>query len=67
MGSFTTLQNTPIEIDLLALVNDNGWSFDSDTAIHESCNQGTISLNQTFLANLNYDISLVIESIVEGF
>ena len=63
---FTTLQNTPIEIDLVALVNDNGWSFASDTAIHESCNQGTIALNQTFLANLNYDISLVIESISGG-
>ena len=64
--SFTTLQNTPIEIDLLALVNDNGWSFEANVAIHESCNEGTITLNQEFEEDLDYDISLVIESISGG-
>jgi hypothetical protein len=66
MANFTTLQNTPIEIDLLALVNDNGWSFNANVAIHESCNAGTITLDSGFTANLSYDISIVIESISAG-
>lgn len=64
--SFTTLQNTPIEIDLLSLVNDNGWTLNGNTATHESCNDGTITYNEPFIANEVYDVSIQIVNISGG-
>lgn len=62
-----TLQNTPKEINLLELVNDNGWSFNGDKAIHESCNAGTITYSEIFRATFDYTITLNLESISGGY
>jgi len=64
---FTTLQNTPIEIDLLALVNDNGWSFTGTELVHESCNFGTIVNKKLFLQTQPYDLTIKINSISGGY
>lgn len=62
-----TYQNTPKEINLLALVNDNGWSFSGDKVIHESCNAGVITYSEIFKANFDYTVTLNIESISGGY
>ncbi len=41
---FTTLQNTPLTIDLLAQARTTGWTINGTQAIHESCNAGYIKL-----------------------
>lgn len=41
---FTTLQNTPIEIDLVQQAKSTGWNIEGDIAIHEVCNDGHIYL-----------------------
>lgn len=64
--AYTTLQNTPIEINLLSLVNDNGWSFLDGKAIHESCNDGFITYDEEFEANAEYEVTLLVESISGG-
>lgn len=66
MANITTLQNTPIEINLLNLVNDNGWSFSGGKAIHESCNEGSITYDLAFEANTDYEVSVLVESISGG-
>lgn len=39
-----TLQNTPVEIDLLLQGRSTGWYVDGTKAIHESCNAGRVYL-----------------------
>lgn len=63
----TTKQNTPIDIDLIALVNDNGWSFSGTQLIHESCNAGTIVNKTVFKQNNTYDLTIKILSISNGY
>lgn len=41
----TTLQNTPILLNLLTLGNSRGWYIDGEEAVHEVCNSGKIKLN----------------------
>jgi hypothetical protein len=64
---FTTLQNTPITIDLLLQGNSRGWSIDGDSAIHETCNSGDIELiNYPITAGVQYQLSYTIDYINSG-
>jgi len=49
--SFTTLQNTPIEIDLVEQGKSTGWTVNGTNAIHEQCNAGSMYL-------LNYPLTV---------
>lgn len=42
---YQTLENTPIDINLVAQSVTTGWSFSGSRAIHEVCNAGSIYLN----------------------
>jgi len=62
--SFTTLENTPIDIDLVAQSVTTGWSFADNIATHEACNAGSIYLNgYTIEAGQTYEITYSITSI----
>lgn len=62
--SFTTLENTPIDINLVTQSVTTGWSFSGDVATHEACNAGSIYLNgYTIEAGQTYEISYEITSI----
>jgi len=62
--SFTTLENTPIDINLVTQSVTTGWSFSGDIATHEACNAGSIYLNgYTIEAGQTYEISYSINSI----
>lgn len=61
---FTTLENTPIDINLVTQSVTTGWSFSGDVATHEACNAGSIYLNgYTVEAGQTYEISYEITSI----
>lgn len=64
---YTTLQNTPIVIDLDVLSKTTGWTLSGNTAIHESCNAGYLILDDTLELNIPYKFSLKILSISGGF
>jgi hypothetical protein len=62
--SFTTLENTPIDIDLVAQSVTTGWSFTGGVAVHEACNAGSIYLNGfSIVAGKTYSITYEITSI----
>ena len=62
--SFTTLENTPIDINLVTQSVTTGWSFSGDIATHEACNAGSIYLDgYTIEAGQTYEISYSINSI----
>lgn len=64
---FTTLQNTPITIDLLQQGNSRGWSIEGGSAIHETCNAGAIRLlNYPIMAGVQYQFSYTIDYINSG-
>lgn len=64
---FTTLQNTPITIDLTLQGNTTGWTVSGSNAIHEVCNAGSVKLiNYPITAGLTYQISYRINSINSG-
>jgi len=64
---FTTLQNTPITIDLKVQGNSTGWTIGGSNAIHEVCNAGSISLiNYPITAGLTYQVSYRVNSINSG-
>lgn len=64
---YTTLQNTPITIDLIKQGSSRGWTVDGDDAIHEVCNAGFIELvGFQIIAGLTYDFSYQIKSINNG-
>lgn len=65
---YTTLQNTPITIDLTQQGNSRGWSISGTDAIHEACNNGYIDLiSYPITAGLSYEYSYQIKSIDSGF
>ncbi len=41
---FTTGENTPIDINLVAQSVTTGWSFSGNTAVHDACNAGSLYL-----------------------
>lgn len=63
----TVIQNTATQINLLDFVNDNGWSFNGNQLVHESCNIGTIYNKTLFQANTPYTINIKILSISGGY
>jgi len=66
--SFTTLQNTPITLDLLTLGKSFGWTIFEDYAIHEVCNAGQMTLrNYPLISGHTYQISYSLEYINSGF
>ncbi len=69
---FTTLQNTPVEIDLLIQGNSVGWSIDNGDAVHEACNAGSIYLTGGTIAigetwQFSYTIVSISGSYVQAF
>jgi len=61
---FTTLENTPIDINLVTQSVTTGWSFSGGIATHEACNAGSIFLNgYTIEAGQTYEITYQITSI----
>lgn len=68
--SFSALQNTQIQVNLITQSNTTGWSVDNDTAIatHEICNPGNITLEAyPVTAGNSYRISYIIPSISGGY
>lgn len=66
--SFTTLENTPININLVLEAPTTGWSFASNVATHESCNAGSIYLNGfTVQAGQTYEFTYKVTSISGGY
>lgn len=63
---YTTLQNTPITINLDDLSKTTGWTLDKDTATHEACNAGYLTLDAVLEENIPYNFSLKILSISGG-
>jgi hypothetical protein len=56
--NWTTLENTPITIDLLVQGNSRGWYVEGGYAIHETCNAGFISkVNYPIVIGVEYEIS----------
>jgi len=54
----TTLENTPVEIDLLLQGRSTGWSVNGTKATHETCNSGRIYLvTQPLTAGSTYVFS----------
>jgi hypothetical protein len=41
---FVTLENTPLNVNLVAQAPTTGWSFSDSVATHEVCNAGRIFL-----------------------
>lgn len=66
--SFTAVEDTPIEVDLVALARSTGWSVANDIATHESCNNGSIKLTgYTIVEGKTYSISYKVLSISGGY
>lgn len=63
----TTLQNTPVEINLLDFVNDNGWSFNGTQLLHDGCNIGTIVNKSVYKQDSPYELNIKINSIDSGY
>jgi hypothetical protein len=62
--SFTTLENTPININLVLQAPTTGWSFAGSIATHEICNAGSIYLNGfTIEVGKTYEVTYKISSI----
>lgn len=64
--AYTTLQNTPITINLDEATKTTGWTIDGDIATHESCNAGSMILAETLDVNVPYKITIRINSISGG-
>ena len=64
---YTTLENTPITIDLVAQSVTTGWTASGNTAVHEACNTGYIDLipptGLTITAGQTYSITFKVNSI----
>jgi hypothetical protein len=65
---YTTLQNTPLQINLLTAVRSTGWTMVNNKAIHETCNAGYLTLRDLNLeVGVTYEFSVNIESISGGY
>lgn len=65
---FTTLEQTPLVIDLVAQARSTGWTVDGTSAIHEACNAGMFRVKDYALkAGTAYKFSFQIESISLGY
>ncbi len=62
--SFITLENTPLNVNLVAQSVTTGWSFNSSLATHEVCNAGSIYLDGFAVeAGKTYEITYRIATI----
>lgn len=65
---YTTLQNTPLLIDVPLLARSTGWTMANNKATHETCNAGYLTLNDLNLeVGVTYEFSVNIESISGGY
>jgi len=65
---YTTLQNTPITINLLEQGNSRGWSIEGTDAVHETCNSGDLGLvTYPITAGLTYEVSYQVKNISGGY
>jgi len=66
--SYSALENTPIQVNLLVAANDTGWSVPGDgTAVHSSCNGGYITLESyPVKTGQEYQVSFIVQSISGG-
>lgn len=65
--AYTTLQNTPITIDLTQQGNSRGWTIVGGNAVHETCNSGLIKLiSYPIVAGVSYEFSYTVLSINSG-
>jgi len=56
--SFTAVQDTPIQVNLLEYGKTTGWSGDGAIAYHEACNQGFVTLiSFPVVAGHTYNVS----------
>lgn len=63
----TTLENTPVIIDLTINGKTTGWTIDGDTAYHDGCNMGSIFLiGQPLTEGRTYEVSYFIPSLTSG-
>lgn len=63
----TILEQTPVEIDLVAQAKSTGWTIDGQIAYHEVCNAGSIYLkNYPMTTGVTYTFSYRINSIANG-
>lgn len=64
---FTALENSPIQVNLLIACNTTGWTVDGVNAFHDSCNQGSMPLEDyPVVAGQSYQISYIVLSIAGG-
>lgn len=65
---FVTIENTPLNVNLVAQAPTTGWSFSGSVATHEVCNAGRIFLNgYTIVAGQTYEFTYRITSISSGY
>lgn len=66
--SFTTLQNTALEIDLVEQGKSTGWTVNGTTATHELCNAGSMYLlNYPLTLGSTYSFTYKVNSISGGY
>jgi|GEM_PF-1239796 len=66
---FTTLQNTQIVLDLAAQARSTGWTIVGNTAVHEACNAGYISVVNSlvdFVVGNSYTVTYQISNRTSG-
>lgn len=65
---YTAIQDTAIQVDLLAQANSTGWSIDGDTAHHDSCQSGKLRLTgYTTTAGVTYSVTYRVSAISGGY
>jgi len=66
--SYSAVEDTPIEANLITQANNTGWSIAGDVASHESCNDGRLRLTgYTILAGVEYTVTYSVISISGGY
>ncbi len=64
---YTAIENTPIEVDLIAQAKDTGWSVSGNIASHSSCQSGNIrAIGFTIVAGRTYNFTYEVISISGG-
>lgn len=66
MGSYTTLKNTPLYINLADDIIDQGWSISGGFAYHDSCNSGYIEKTFDLSSDTEWTFEYTIPSVTTG-
>lgn len=65
--SFSALENSPIQVNLLTQANTTGWTVDGVNAIHDACNTGNLPLTTyPVIGGNTYQVSYIVNSISGG-